>query len=158
MWRGWEVLCHKEFDIQARKSDVVARHGVNSKKGMNPIGIALTLQRMLTACAYVKAVNCREVVNCTACAYAVCMQGQCGGIGLEIGMDVCPCRKQQTMRNDLPNAGTFSDVAEKRHIKSISLHVGYFAVAHTKHHRCHMQHIKSSSIAWPLGWRSISRS
>ena len=36
------------------------------------------------------------------------------------------------MRNDLPNASTFFDVAEKRHIKSISLRVGYFAVSHTK--------------------------
>ena len=31
---------------------------------------------MLTTWAYVKAVNCREVVNCTACAYVVCIIGQ----------------------------------------------------------------------------------
>ena len=36
------------------------------------------------------------------------------------------------MGNDLPNACTFFDVAKKGHIKSISLHVGYFAVAHTE--------------------------
>ena len=34
---------------------------------------------------------------------------------------------------DLPNTGTFSDVSENRDIKSFSFHVGYFAVAHTKH-------------------------
>ena len=31
---------------------------------------------MLTTWAYVKAVNYRDVVNCTACAYVVCMLGQ----------------------------------------------------------------------------------
>ena len=31
---------------------------------------------MLTTWAYVKAVNCREVANCTACAYVVCILGQ----------------------------------------------------------------------------------
>ena len=31
---------------------------------------------MLTTLAYVKAVNCREVVNCMACAYVVCIQCQ----------------------------------------------------------------------------------
>ena len=36
------------------------------------------------------------------------------------------------MWDDIPNAGTFSVVAENRNIKSTSLHVGYFAVAHTK--------------------------
>ena len=34
----------------------------------------------MTTWAYVKAVNCREVVNCTACTYVVCIQCQwtCG--------------------------------------------------------------------------------
>ena len=36
------------------------------------------------------------------------------------------------MRNDLPNACAFFDVAKKGHIKSVSHHVGYFAVAHTE--------------------------
>ena len=36
------------------------------------------------------------------------------------------------MWDELPNTGTFSVVAENRDIKSTSLHVGYFAVAHTK--------------------------
>ena len=36
------------------------------------------------------------------------------------------------MWDDLPNTGTFSVVAENRDIKSTLLHVGYFAVAHTK--------------------------
>ena len=34
--------------------------------------------------------------------------------------------------NYLHNTGTLSNVADKMHIKSVSLHVGYFAVAHTK--------------------------
>ena len=36
------------------------------------------------------------------------------------------------MWDDLPNTGTFSVVADNRDIKSVSLPVGYFAVAHTK--------------------------
>ena len=31
---------------------------------------------MMTTWAYAKAVNCREVVNCTTYAYVVCIQGQ----------------------------------------------------------------------------------
>ena len=42
---------------------------------------ALTLQHMLTPWQYVQAVNCQEVVNCTACAYVVCIHGQRGAIG-----------------------------------------------------------------------------
>ena len=70
------VQCHKDLALPARKSDVIAGHGVNFKKKRTPWAPRSLLESMLTTWAYVKAVNCRRVVNCTACVYVVGIQSQ----------------------------------------------------------------------------------
>ena len=68
------VQCHKDLALQARKSGVIAWRGVNFKKKGTPWAPRSFLKKgMLTTWAYFKAVNCRDVVNCTACAYVVCI-------------------------------------------------------------------------------------